>query len=99
VRRSAYAAAGGARDDDVRSCSFRTWEALALGVIPIVHRAYTPFDAMFEDLPVLIVDRWSDITLDLLLATLDAFRHKKFEADKLLSEWWVRSIRKELLVL
>jgi hypothetical protein len=42
----------------------RTWEALALGCIPIVKTS--PLDPMFEGLPVLIVNDWKDITKELL---------------------------------
>lgn len=42
----------------------RTWEALALGCIPIIKTS--PLDDLFTDLPVLIVKNWSDVTVDLL---------------------------------
>lgn len=42
----------------------RTWEALVLGCIPIVKSS--PLDFMYRDLPILIVNQWSDITQDLL---------------------------------
>jgi hypothetical protein len=38
----------------------RTWEALALGSIPIIHSS--PLNKMFEGLPVIIVDSWTDIS-------------------------------------
>lgn len=44
----------------------RTWEALALGCIPIVKSS--PIDVVYEGLPVLIVHSWSDITSALLKA-------------------------------
>lgn len=41
---------------------FRTWEALALGTIPIVRRS--TLDPLYEDngLPVAIVDAWTEVT-------------------------------------
>jgi len=42
----------------------RTWEALALGCIPIIKTS--PLDPMFDGLPVLIVKEWSDINEELL---------------------------------
>ena len=46
----------------------RTWEALYQGVIPIVKRS--PLDPLFNRLPVLIVDRWTDLFfLDQTLAS------------------------------
>jgi hypothetical protein len=38
----------------------RTWESLALGNIVIVKRS--PLDSLYEGLPVVVVDRWEDIT-------------------------------------
>jgi hypothetical protein len=38
----------------------RTWESLALGNIVIVKRS--PLDALYRGLPVVIVDRWEEIT-------------------------------------
>jgi hypothetical protein len=38
----------------------RTWESLALGNIVIVKRS--PLDALYRGLPVVVVDRWEEIT-------------------------------------
>ena len=38
----------------------RTWESLVLGNIVIVRRS--PLDALYQGLPVVIVDRWEEIT-------------------------------------
>ena len=56
---------------------FRTWEALALGTIPIVKKS-GPFDAIYEGLPVLLVSRWEEVTLELLEKTLQEWRHRRF---------------------
>ena len=42
----------------------RTWEALILDCIVIVQTSH--LDSLYADLPVLIVDEWSDITESLL---------------------------------
>jgi hypothetical protein len=52
----------------------RTWEALLCGCIPIVRS--TVFNELFEGLPVLIVEKWSDISLQLLVTTLADFKNK-----------------------
>ena len=44
----------------------RTWEAIALGCIPIVKKSSLSVNELYNDLPVLIVDNWSDITKELL---------------------------------
>jgi hypothetical protein len=64
----------------------RTWEALCLGCIPIVKTSI--LDPMYEELPVLIVNSWSDVTLDLLQNTIAKYKMQKFNYDKLLLSYW-----------
>ena len=60
----------------------RTWEALALGCIPVVKTS--PLDPLFRGLPVMIVHDWKDITQELL----DTFVPDYDEISKLeLSHW------------
>jgi hypothetical protein len=66
----------------------RTWEALILGCIPIVKRFNHPFEKLFEHLPVLMVDNWSDITQILLDNTIEEFKNRKFNYKKLTLEYW-----------
>lgn len=65
----------------------RTWEALVLGCIPIVRKS--PISDIFEDLPVLMVNKWSDINKDLLEKTIKNFKKKKFNYDKLNLSYWI----------
>ena len=69
----------------------RTWETLCLGSIPIVKAP--SFKKMFEDLPVLIVNNWSDVTRELLDNTVQNFKTKTFNYDKLRLSYWVSKIR------
>jgi hypothetical protein len=71
----------------------RTWEALALGCIPIVKRS--PLDPLFRQLPVLIVDEWSHVTPQLLRDTLASYRDmsEHFNLDRLSLQYWVQQIR------
>ena len=69
----------------------RTWEALILGSIPIVKTS--PIDSLFDDLPVLIVNDWSDVTHDLLLTTVTRFSTMHFNYEKLYLSYWVNIIR------
>ena len=69
----------------------RTWEALCLGCIPIVKTS--GLDRVYDGLPVLIVKEWSDVTHDLLKATLDSFGNKKFETERLTLAYWMGVIR------
>lgn len=46
---------------------YRTYETLSLGSIPIV--LSSQLDVIFNDLPVLIVQQWSEVTPELLETT------------------------------
>jgi len=69
----------------------RTWEALCLGCIPIVKAPN--FSKLFEDLPVLIVNDWNDITQKLLDKTIEDFKTKTFNYDKLELKYWVNKFK------
>ena len=68
----------------------RTWEALCLGCIPIVKKS--PIDYLYEDLPVLIVDEWIDIDEELLKKTIEDFKNRTFNYEKLNLEYWLKKI-------
>jgi len=65
----------------------RTWEALCLGCIPIVKTSQ--IDRLFNDLPVLIVKEWKDLTPELLNNTAEEFKNKEFNLKKLTLEYWI----------
>ena len=69
----------------------RTWEALILGCIVIVQTS--PLDSIYKDLPVLIINDWSDITQDLLQNTIKKFENKTFLYDKLTLNYWINKIK------
>jgi len=69
----------------------RTWEALCLGAIPILKAPN--FQKMFEDLPVLIVNEWSEITRELLDKTIEDFKTREFKYEKLTLQYWVKMIK------
>lgn len=68
----------------------RTWEALLLGCYPIV--LSSTLDPLFENLPVLIVDRWEDVTEDLLKEKRKEFAEKTWELEKLYAPYWFKKI-------
>ena len=70
----------------------RTWEALCLGAIPIVKAPN--FKQMFKDLPVLIVNEWSEIRQELLDKTIEEFKTREFNYDKLTLQYWSKLITK-----
>lgn len=70
----------------------RTWEALALGNLPIVQRS--PMDALFDDLPVIRVDHWEEITPENLRrwrAQYLPFDPKRL--NRLTAQYWLDRIR------
>jgi hypothetical protein len=73
----------------------RLWEALILGCIPIVKTS--PIDKLYQDLPVLIVQSWSDVTMDLLTKIIEEFKIKysngEFKYEKLSLQYWINRIR------
>jgi len=69
----------------------RTWEALCLGCIPIVKAPN--FRKMFENLPVLIVENWSEVNNELLLKTIAEFKQRKFNYEKLCLKYWTDKIK------
>ena len=69
----------------------RTWEALCLGCIPIVRAPN--FRKMFENLPVLIVDNWTEVNGELLLKTIADFKQRTFKYEKLCLQYWTDKIK------
>jgi hypothetical protein len=69
----------------------RTFEALCLGCIVIMKKSC--LDVIYEGLPVLLVDEWSDITETLLKDTLILYSNKQFNYDKLKMEYWVKLVQ------
>ena len=69
----------------------RTWEALCLGCIPIV--CAPNFTKLFEELPVLNVNDWREVTEELLASTIIKFKNSTFNLDKLLLSNWVKQIK------
>jgi hypothetical protein len=68
----------------------RTWEALALGCIPIVKRS--ALSDLFQHLPVLIVNDWDDINLQLLQDTLILYQNAELCKQELTMQYWVSKI-------
>ncbi len=69
----------------------RTWEALVLGCIPVVKKSN--IDYLYDELPVLIVDEWIDITEELLNKTINDFKNKSFNYKKLTLNYWINKFK------
>lgn len=74
--------------------SFRTWESMYLGVIPIVITSY--LDHFFEDLPVLIIQDWNEITEDFLEKKYDEMSKKTYDLQKLTFSYWKEKIHNRI---
>ena len=78
--------------------SYRNWEALLVGSIPIVSSSH--LDPLYADLPVLIIHDWREITQEFLEKKYEEMKAKKFNIEKLFMEYWrkkIESIREEFL--
>ncbi len=71
--------------------SFRTWEALYMGAIPIVKSS--SLNPVYEELPVLIVDTWDEINEDFLRNKLELFKKTTYNLAKLKPEYWINFIK------
>ena len=68
----------------------RTWEALLLGCVPVMRRNLLA--PLFERLPVLMVDAWSDVTRDRLMSYLQHLQTARFDFSSLFQAYWVARI-------
>jgi hypothetical protein len=73
----------------------RTFEALCLGCIVIMRKSF--LDCIYEDLPVVLVDEWTDINQSLLDETIEKFSKKTFAYEKLTMEYWVNIVKNKLV--
>lgn len=76
----------------------RTWEGILCGAIPVVKTS--TLDPLFLDLPVLIINDWTEITRDFLRESYKNIKYRKFCLEKAKADYWlnlIRSYQKELL--
>jgi hypothetical protein len=78
----------------------RTWEAIIIGVIPIVKSSM--IDNIFKDLPVVIVKSWDELSIDFLDKQYDEIMKNKMENKynykKLYMKYWSSMIEDTLYV-
>ncbi len=75
----------------------RTWEALLLGCYPIVK--HSSLDPLFEDLPVVLIHDWKEVTEEFLEEKRKSFDGKTWATEKLYASYWfekIRSIQKKI---
>ena len=71
----------------------RTWEAMLVGTIPIITRSFLTETILFDDLPVLIIDDWSQITKEFLDENFKKIMSRSYNLDKLQAQYWFNKIR------
>lgn len=69
----------------------RTWEALLMGAYPIVKSS--SLNPLYQDLPVLIVDDWDQISEEWLDKQYKEIQKKNYKIDKIYMEYWSELIR------
>lgn len=65
----------------------RTWESLLMGSIPIVQES--SLDPLYEDLPVLIIKDWEEITEEMLRNKYKAISSKEYKTEKIYIKYWI----------
>lgn len=87
---------------DLASCKFvasprgngldthRLWESLYLGSYPIVKTS--TLDSLYDELPVLIVQDWNEVTEDFLNQKYDELCGKSYNFEKLNFSYWINLI-------
>ncbi|WP_319529134.1 hypothetical protein [uncultured Cohaesibacter sp.] len=68
----------------------RTWEALLLGTIPIV--TTSPIDPLYENLPVVILRSWSELTEARLKEEFDRLTEGQYDFFRLDLAYWMAKI-------
>ncbi len=70
----------------------RTWEALYFGSIPIVRTSVS--DSMYEGLPVVIIQDWSEVTEAFLEKEYQKIRAQPHPSNRLYLDYWLQQIEK-----
>jgi len=68
----------------------RTWEALIMGSYPIVRT--TTLDPLYKDLPVVIVNNYTEVTQEFLQTKYEEMKNKPYKLEKLYAPYWFNLI-------
>ncbi|MCL4360887.1 hypothetical protein M1446_00855 [Candidatus Dependentiae bacterium] len=69
----------------------RTWEIFLMGAYPIVKTSAC--DKMYEDMPVLIINDWNEVTEDFLNTKYEEMKNKKYNHEKIFADYWFNLIK------
>lgn len=69
---------------------YRQWEAMLVGAIPIM--IHSTLDPLFDGLPVILIDDWTEVTKNFLLKKYRSMQEQKFEMDRMYAPYWINNI-------
>ncbi|MBI3236645.1 MAG: putative sugar O-methyltransferase [Chlamydiales bacterium] len=69
----------------------RTWEALLMGCYPVVKSSW--LNPLYEDLPVVIVQNWEEVTENFLKEKAIEFKRGTWKREKLYATYWFEKLR------
>ncbi|MCX5922224.1 MAG: hypothetical protein NTX86_02760 [Candidatus Dependentiae bacterium] len=70
---------------------YRTWEALLMGSIPVVKTS--SLDPLYDDLPVVIVQEWEEVTEEFLVQKYREISTRDFKMQKIYAQHWLYLIK------
>lgn len=70
----------------------RTWETLLMGSYPIV--LSSTLNPLYQNLPVIVVSSWDEITVEFLEEKEREFSASEFEMEKLFAPYWFQKVTK-----
>ena len=76
---------------------YRTWEAICLGCIPVVKKSL--LFSHFENLPIISVNDWSEVTADFLEHSFENLINKEIDYKVIFMKYWQEAIRTGCLPL
>jgi hypothetical protein len=68
----------------------RTWEALYMGAIPIVESSL--IDPLFQELPVVVINDWTEVTQEFLEAQWEEMSKTEYQLDRMYADYWFKLI-------
>ena len=71
----------------------RTWEAIALGCIPILKKS--PLSPVFEGLPCVFVHDWREVNTQFLQNSLDSILNKTYNFSRMFLQYWKSKIEED----
>lgn len=71
--------------------TYRFWECLYMGVIPIVKKCINV--DFYADLPILVIENYSDITKEMLETKYSEITSRSWNTEKLICDYWINTIK------